>query len=125
IEIARKLVNKRYQDLHKAMGAPEDNTDTNTHYYSLIDVYRLAEKTYGKEFRDYLADDFQQVDFLMRLAEKNGVVLVDGVGFGAKPGELRVSQANLPTNDYSVIGKQVLDVLKDYYKEFESTKNNK
>ncbi|WP_282805707.1 bifunctional aspartate transaminase/aspartate 4-decarboxylase [Lactobacillus isalae] len=125
IEIARKLVNKRYQDLHKAMGAPEDNTDTNTHYYSLIDVYRLAEKTYGKEFRDYLADDFQQVDFLLRLAEKNGVVLVDGVGFGAKPGELRVSQANLPTNDYSVIGKQVLDVLKDYYKEFESTKNNK
>lgn len=124
IEIARKLVDKRYQDLHKAMGAPEDNTDTNTHYYSLIDVYRLAEKTYGKEFRDYLADDFQQVDFLLRLAEKNGVVLVDGVGFGAKPGELRVSQANLPTNDYAVNGKQVLDVLKDYYKEFED-KNSK
>ena len=59
-----------------------------------------------------------RVDFLLKLAEKNGVVLVDGVGFGAKPGELRVSQANLPTEDYALIGKQVLELLKEYYEEF-------
>ena len=118
IDIARKLVSERYDQLHDAMQAPKDETDTNTHYYSLIDIYRLAEKIYGKEFRDYLTNNFEQVDFLLKLAEKNGVVLVDGVGFGAKPGELRVSQANLPTEDYALIGKQVLELLKEYYEEF-------
>lgn len=123
IDIARKLVSERYNQLHEAMNAPEDETDTNTHYYSLIDIYRLAEKKYGKEFRDYLADDFQQVDFLLELAKKNGVVLVDGVGFGAKPGELRVSQANLPTDDYALIGKQVMELLKEYHEEYEKKQN--
>lgn len=119
IDIARKLVTDRYDQLHDAMKAPKDETDTNSHYYSLIDIYRLAENQYGKDFRNYLANNFQQVDFLLKLAEKNGVVLVDGVGFGAKPGELRVSQANLPTNDYALIGKQVLELLKEYHEEYE------
>lgn len=52
-----------------------------------------------------MANNFQKVDFLLKLAEKMGVVLVDDVGFGAQAGELRVSEANLPTNDYAVIGK--------------------
>lgn len=125
IEMARKLVTTRYNDLHDALNAPKDETNTNTHYYSLIDIYRLAEKMYGKKFRDYLANDFQQVDFLLRLAKKNGVVLVDGVGFGAKPGEVRVSEANLPTDDYALLGKQVLDILKDYYDEYKEKSNSK
>lgn len=122
IDTARKLVNARYESLHDAMNAPKDESDTNTHYYSLIDIYRLAENKYGKEFRDYLADNFEQVDFLLKLAKENGVVLVDGVGFGAKPGELRVSQANLPTDDYELIGRQVVDLLEDYYKEYQAQK---
>ena len=56
-------------------------------------------------------------------AKKNGVVLVDGVGFGAKPGELRVSQANLPTDDYALIGKQVMELLKEYHEEYEKKQN--
>ncbi|QNQ82264.1 bifunctional aspartate transaminase/aspartate 4-decarboxylase [Lactobacillus sp. PV037] len=118
IDSARKLVKIRYEDLHNAMNAPKDETDTNTHYYSLIDIYRLAEKKYGKGFRKYLEDDFNQIDFLLNLAKKNGVVLVDGVGFGAKPGELRVSEANLPTDDYTLIGEQVLELLGEYYKKY-------
>ncbi|WP_430624004.1 hypothetical protein [Lactobacillus taiwanensis] len=40
-----------------------------------------------------MANNFQKVDFLLKLAEKMGrVVLVDGVGLGAQAGELRVSE---------------------------------
>ena len=67
-----------------------------------------------------MANNFQKVDFLLELAEKMGrVVLVDGVGFCAQAGELRVSEANLLTNDYTVIGKQILDLLKKYYEKFQ------
>ncbi len=30
----------------------------------------------------------------------NGIVLMEGVGFGATPGTLRVSEANLPDDSY-------------------------
>jgi aspartate 4-decarboxylase len=54
----------------------------------------------------------------LNLAQKNGVVLMDGVGFGSTPGELRVSQANLPDEDYEIIAKQVLELLDEYHDSF-------
>ncbi len=120
IDKSRALVGERYEKLHKSMGAKEDESRTSAKYYSLIDIYRIAERKYGKAFREYLEDNFEQVDFLLKLAKKNGVVLMDGVGFGSKPGELRVSEANLPTDDYALIGKQVLELLREYHHNFES-----
>ena len=122
IAASNKLIDKRYDDLHKALTYPEDNSETSAKYYSIIDIYELAEKRHGKAFREYLADNFEQVDFLLKLAEKNGVVLMDGVGFNAAPGDLRVSEANLPTEDYRLIGRQVLELLDEYYKTFEAQK---
>ena len=118
IDQTRDLINQRYAQLYTALGIPQDKSATNTHYYALIDIYRLAGKRYGQEFRHYLADNFEQVDFLVRLAEKNGVVLVDGVGFGTKPGELRISLANLPTDDYARIGQQINKLLAEYHQQF-------
>ncbi|WP_295745551.1 bifunctional aspartate transaminase/aspartate 4-decarboxylase [uncultured Limosilactobacillus sp.] len=124
IDQTRQLISARYEKLHNAMGAPKDESDSNTHYYSLIDIYGLAEQRYGHQFREYLADNFEQVDFLLKLAEKSSVVLVDGVGFGTKPGELRVSEANLPTKDYQVIGQHVLELLADYHQQFEQAQKS-
>lgn len=124
IEESRELVAKRYDDLHRSLGTKEDNSRTNAMYYSLINIYRIAENLYGKDFRKYLEKNFGQIDFLLNLAKKNGVVLMDGVGFGSKPGELRVSQANLPTKDYALLGKQVLELLGEYHKEYEAKKSN-
>ncbi|WP_251716484.1 bifunctional aspartate transaminase/aspartate 4-decarboxylase [Lactobacillus agrestimuris] len=123
INESRLLVNRRYEDLYKSIGAKEDVSRTNAKYYSLIDIYKIAEEKYGSDFEKYLEDNFEQVDFLLKLAEKNGVVLMDGVGFGSKAGELRVSEANLPTKKYKVIGQQVLDLLQEYHESFE--KKNK
>jgi aspartate 4-decarboxylase len=43
---------------------------------------------------------------------------MDGVGFGAKPGILRISEANLTDEDYEIIPKQILSLLADYHDQF-------
>lgn len=117
---ARELVNQRYEQLHEALQLPSDESKENAKYYSLIDIYQLAETRYGKPFRDYLTTHFDHIDFLLNLAEKHGVVLMDGVGFGTTDGDLRVSQANLPTKDYPLIGHEILELLQEYYQKFQT-----
>ena len=67
--------------------------------------------------------EFEPIDFLLKLAEKNGVVLMEGVGFGAKPGTLRVSEANLPNEAYKKIGEQVLELISEYYSDYKEKYN--
>ena len=43
---------------------------------------------------------------------------MDGVGFGSQPGELRVSEANLPDEDYKIIAKQILELIDEYHQSF-------
>ncbi|MGM0218412.1 bifunctional aspartate transaminase/aspartate 4-decarboxylase [Enterococcus sp. AZ126] len=118
IDESKKLISQRYDLLHDTLNYPKDSSHLNAKYYSLIDVYELAEHLYGNSFKDYLKDQFEEIDFLLNLAQKNGVVLMDGVGFGTKPGEVRVSSANLPTKSYKVIGEQILELLERYYQEY-------
>lgn len=120
IESSKKLVRARYHDLFTTLGVKEDNTRENAKYYSLIDIYELASNLYDENFKEYLKDNFEPIDFLLRLAEMNGVVLMEGVGFGATPGTLRVSEANLPDDAYKKIAKQVLELLSEYYDKYKS-----
>lgn len=120
IESAKKLVRARYHDLFTTLGVKEDNTRENAKYYSLIDIYELASNLYDENFKEYLKENFEPIDFLLRLAEMNGVVLMEGVGFGATPGTLRVSEANLPDDAYKKIAKQVLELLSEYYDKYKS-----
>ncbi|ELC8443237.1 bifunctional aspartate transaminase/aspartate 4-decarboxylase [Clostridium perfringens] len=120
IESSKKLVRARYHDLFTTLGVKEDNTRENAKYYSLIDIYELASSLYDENFKEYLKDNFEPIDFLLRLAEMNGVVLMEGVGFGATPGTLRVSEANLPDDAYKKIAKQVLELLSEYYDKYKS-----
>lgn len=118
IEASKKLVNERYEKLHAALNYAKDDSAKNAKYYSMINIYHLAEEKYGAEFSHYLKTHYEQIDFLINLAQKNGIVLMDGVGFGANPGDLRVSEANLPTKDYQTIGQQMLELLNEYYQAF-------
>lgn len=120
IESSKKLVRDRYHDLFTTLGVKEDNSKENAKYYSMIDIYELAGSLYDDKFKEYLKDKFEPIDFLLRLAEVNGVVLMEGVGFGAEPGTLRVSEANLPDEAYKKIAKQVLELLSEYYSQYKS-----
>lgn len=122
IESSKKIINERYENLHTALNYQTDESQKNAKYYSMINIYELAEKKYGSDFKEFLMTHYEQIDFLVNLAQKNGIVVMDGVGFGANPGDLRVSEANLPTDDYQKIGEQMLDLLNDYYQTFKQDK---
>lgn len=122
LDQARTLIATRYQDLMNALGLKADDDALNTKYYTLIDVYALATQHYGPEFATYLKTQFEPIDFLLQLAQTEGVVLMDGVGFGTQAGEVRVSQANLATDAYAKIGKRILAVLAHYHTHYQ-TKN--
>lgn len=118
IETSKKIVRARYHDLLSTIGMREDNDRTNAKYYCLIDVYKVAERVYDANFAAWLKSNFEEIDFLLHLAEEEGVVLMEGVGFSSTPGTLRVSQANLPDESYKRIAKRVLDLLDEYHQKY-------
>ena len=119
IQEARNIVKQRYTNLYDELKIKKYISPSNSYYYSLINIYQLAEQYYDKNFANWLKNNFEQVDFLVNLSKKNGVVLMDGVGFGSQPGILRVSEANLPTEDYAIIARQILDLMSDYHDQYE------
>lgn len=121
VDCCKGIVSSRYHDLCSNLGIEEDDSDSNSKYYSLIDIYRIAERIYDQPFSEWLRENFEQVDFLVRLAEEDGVVLMEGVGFAATPGTLRVSEANLPDAAYQQIAKRVLDLLGEYHERYLSS----
>lgn len=119
IQSSKQLIAKRYHALCKSLGLQEDNSSLNAKYYTLVDIYLLAEKKYGLEFAHYLQSNLPENEFLIELASRNGVVLMDGVAFGSSPGKLRISEANLKTEAYQLIGQEILALLAEYYQSFQ------
>lgn len=86
-------------------------------YYTLIDVYALVEQAYGPEFLKWFKAEKTEVDFLDDLAGRKGVVLMYGPGFSAPDGSVRISLANLNTEDYVEIARRLFELLDEYYAE--------
>lgn len=122
IEECKKIVRKRYHNLYKGLGISEYNVTENSKYYTILDIYKIAEILYGVQFSTKLRNHADTTDFLYYLASEKGTVLIDAVGFKASPGTLRVSQANLPSEAYIEIGKNILDMINSYKEEFENEK---
>lgn len=118
IESAKAVIACRYSKLFHALGIEEDDSVTNSKYYSLINIYNIAEKKYDKGFSEYLKEHFDGEKFMYKLAQEEGVVLMMGEGFGAMPGTLRVSQANLDDDQYELVGYRILKILDDYHKKY-------
>ena len=118
IEKSKEIVSSRYHDLFKTLGLHENNSKNNAKYYSLINIYDIAEKVYDKKFSEWMKKNFEEIDFLTRLSSKNGAVLMGGVGFCAENGTVRVSQANLPDEDYKELAERILNILEGYHKEY-------
>lgn len=121
IESTKKIVARRYHNLFAGLGIKEDNTRENAKYYALIDIYNLAEQLYGKNLATYIRKNFEEIDFLLNLAKEEGLVIMEGVGFAATPGTLRISLANLPDDAYPKIARRVKVLLKEYDDKMKSS----
>ena len=117
IRLANDTVHERYEALMDALGLAPDESASNTQYYTLIDVYGLVEQEYGPEFLRWLKAEKTEIDFLDDLAGRKGVVLMYGPGFSAPEGSVRVSLANLNTEDYVEIARRLFELLDEYQAE--------
>ncbi len=117
IRLANDTVRARYAALMDALGLEQDQSEANAQYYTLVDVYALVEAEYGGELLQWLQAEKTEIDFLSDLAARKGVVLMYGPGFSAPAGTVRISLANLNTEDYLEIARRLFELLDEYCEE--------
>jgi len=113
--VARGVVRARYERLYRGAGLTPPDDPLVTRYYTTLDVPALARQRYGDAFAEWLVASFEPIDFVVRMAEEQGVVLLDGGGFDAPKMSVRVSLANLPDDAYEPIGRAIAGLLGDYH----------
>jgi aspartate 4-decarboxylase len=120
------LLQSRLALLYTALGTPAPEGPTQTSYYNLVNLRDLAARLHGPEFATYITDTFTPFDLLMHLARAYQTVLLPGVGFAGPDWTVRVSLANLPDENYSVIGKNLVAMMADYHQYWrqQSGQNN-
>lgn len=91
-------------------------------YYSEIDLMVWAGKIYGQDFCEYLKENYEPLDFVVRLAEETAVVLLNGDGFDGPLWSVRASLANLDRKSYLRIGEAIRRILDEYYAKFKASK---
>lgn len=84
-------------------------------YYSEIDIMVWAKKFYGDDFARYLQDNYESVDFVIKLANQTAVVLLNGDGFDGPEWSVRASLANLNKSSYLKIGTAIRKILDQYH----------
>ncbi len=115
---ARAMVRGRFERLHRGAGLAPPDDALLTRYYATLDVPALARARYGEAFADWLVASFEPIDFVVRLAEERGIVLMDGGGFDAPRMSVRVSLANLPEEAYEPIGRAIAGLLAQYHAQW-------
>jgi aspartate 4-decarboxylase len=113
--LARSMMRTRFERLYAGVGLAPPSDSLLTHYYATIDIPALARSRYGPAFVEWLVERFEPIDFVVRLAEERGIVLLDGGGFDAPSMSVRVSLANLPQESYEAVGRGISELLADYY----------
>ncbi len=119
---ARELLRARHARLYRGAGLAPPQDPLLTRYYATLDVPALARARYGAAFAQWLAAEFEPIDFVVRLAEECAVVLMDGGGFDAPRMSVRVSLANLPDDAYEPIGRAIAGLLADYHAQWRTGK---
>jgi aspartate 4-decarboxylase len=114
------IVTKRFNDLYQALGIKPHDALDRTHYYTTIDLLKLAIETYGSDFVEYLVKHFDPLDFVFQLAQEQGIVLLPGGGFDAPQWSVRVSLANLPDTAYIRIGQAIAHLMETYYNKWKA-----
>lgn len=118
----QQIIHNRLEALWKTSGFTLLPDETRAGYYSEIDIMVWARKLYGEDFAKYLNDNFESLDFVMRLAQESAVVLLNGDGFAGPLWSVRASLANLDRRSYLKIGVAINKILNEYYEAYRASK---
>jgi aspartate 4-decarboxylase len=119
--LCQLIVRRRYKALWEGLGLTPPPDGDRASYYAELDIMVWAEKFYGADFMKFLRKNYECTDMLFRLAEKSGVVLMHGGGFGGPDWSVRVSLANLPEDTYPKIGQYLREAALGYVEEWKSS----
>jgi aspartate 4-decarboxylase len=111
----RGLVRRRFESLYRGAGLQPPEGPLLTRFYATLDIPALARTRHGEAFARWLEAEHAPIDFVVRLAQEHGIVLMDGGGFDAPRMSVRVSLANLPDAAYEPIGRAIVTLLGDYH----------
>jgi aspartate 4-decarboxylase len=117
-----EIVHRRAHALIDGLGLEVSPNPLFNAYYALIDFEFWARKNIGEDAVKYLKQNVHPLDLAFRLAETQGIVLLNGGGFEAPDWSLRVSLANLADDVYDDIGRGVRAVARAYRDAFEASK---
>jgi aspartate 4-decarboxylase len=123
--LCQLVVRRRHKGLLDGVGVTLPPDDNRAFYYAELDLMRWAEHAYGQDFAQFLAKNYECTDVLFRLAEKSGVVLMHGGGFGGPDWSVRVSLANLREDTYPKIGQYLKEAAEGYVEEWRASKAKK
>ncbi len=114
-EATRQMLLRRRDLLWQGLGLPLPPEDpARAWYYVELDLEVWARRIHGDAFFEYLRANHEPVDFVLRLAERSLVIVLDGGSFGGPPWSVRVSLANLEDAEYAAIGEHMRAAASEY-----------
>jgi aspartate 4-decarboxylase len=119
--LCQLIVRRRFKALMEGVGVELPPDEDRASYYVELDILRWAESVYGADFAKFLDKNYECTDILFRLAERSGVVLMHGGGFGGPAWSVRVSLANLREETYPKIGKFLREAAQGYVEEWKAS----
>jgi aspartate 4-decarboxylase len=117
----RAIIGRRLTRLYEGMGIALNVDPLRAGYYAEIDLQIWARQRYGNDFADWLADNYEPVDPLFRLARQTCIVLLPGAGFDGPAWSVRVSLANLDDDAYFTVGQELVAIFDEYVGEWRAT----
>jgi aspartate 4-decarboxylase len=109
-KLTQQIVKRRLRRLADGVGVQLWEDPHRTNYYFTIDLRNWALHEFGPEVEDFLGR-FHPFDPLFALAERAGIVLLNGSGFAAPDWSVRVSLANLDDAAYEQIGRELRTIM--------------
>ncbi|RPH94769.1 MAG: bifunctional aspartate transaminase/aspartate 4-decarboxylase [Lysobacterales bacterium] len=116
------IVKKRVDATREGLGLETAENPWFDHYYGLIDFDFWARKVLGDDVTEWLEKNVHPLDIAFQLAEKHGIVLLNGGGFEAPNWSVRISFANLPDHVYDDIGRALRAVGRSYREQYDASK---
>jgi aspartate 4-decarboxylase len=105
----------------KGLGIEIPDDPNRAAYYAILDIEAWARRTHGDKFMVWATQEHVPLDIVYGLARNFGTVLLNGDGFGGPPWSARVSLANLPTDAYEQIGRNVATGLGNAEKRWKAS----
>lgn len=103
-----------------------EKTSIDTNYYIILNICDIADNLYRESlFVDYIMENKNPLDFILELAKDYSTIVLPASSFGGPLWSFRVSVANLNTEDYKQVGKNINSLIGKYYKMYMQEKEKK